>query len=66
MGGLQLYCPKLICVTLPSSSYTEIPLFLDLELIGSIQDIQKGLGYLESLHLPICGKPNPDEDSWYC
>lgn len=66
MGGLQLHCPKLICVTLPSSSYTEIPRFLDLELIGSIQHIQKGLEYLESLHLPIRGKPNPDGDSWYC
>ncbi len=39
---------------------------LDLELRGTIEQIRKGLIYLESLNLKIVGKPNPDRDSWYC
>ncbi|MCG6134685.1 MAG: NIL domain-containing protein [Nostoc sp. LLA-1] len=38
----------------------------DLELQGSMSHISNCLNYLESLHLKIIGKPNTDEDSWYC
>lgn len=38
---------------------------LDLELTGTIAQIQSGLTYLESLNLKIRGKPNPAGDSWY-
>jgi L-aspartate semialdehyde sulfurtransferase ferredoxin len=37
----------------------------DLELNGSIAQIQSGLKYLESLNLRLEGKPNPDGDGWY-
>lgn len=38
----------------------------DLELTGTIAQIQAGLAYLASLDLVIQGKPNPDGDGWYC
>lgn len=38
---------------------------LDLELTGSIAQVQSGLTYLESLNLRLEGRPNPDGDSWY-
>ncbi len=38
----------------------------DLELTGTIGQLQAGLAYLASLDLVIQGKPNPDGDGWYC
>lgn len=38
----------------------------DLELTGTITQLQAGLAYLVSLDLVIQGKPNPDGDGWYC
>lgn len=36
----------------------------DLELRGSFEQIKRGLGYLDSLHIQVIGKPNPAGDSW--
>jgi L-aspartate semialdehyde sulfurtransferase ferredoxin len=41
------------------------PRQFDLELTGTIAQMQSGLAYLESLNLKIRGKPNPAGDSWY-
>ncbi|WP_416668925.1 NIL domain-containing protein [Egbenema bharatensis] len=41
------------------------PRQLDLELTGTIAQMQSGLAYLESLKLKIRGKPNPAGDSWH-
>ncbi|ARV57851.1 hypothetical protein BZZ01_03685 [Nostocales cyanobacterium HT-58-2] len=38
----------------------------DLEIRGTVPQIWRGLAYLESLNLKIIGKPNTDEDGWYC
>jgi ABC-type methionine transport system ATPase subunit len=38
--------------------------WLDLELRGNIQQLQKALAYLQQLDLKILGKANPDRDSW--
>ncbi len=38
---------------------------LDLQLIGSIAQLQSGLAYLQALNLTIKGKPNADGDSWH-
>lgn len=40
--------------------------YFDLELRGKLQQISKGLSYLESLNLKIVGKPNAAGDSWHC
>jgi phosphopantetheine adenylyltransferase len=39
---------------------------LDLEIQGTILQINNGLNYLQSLDLKISGKPNTEGDSWYC
>jgi L-aspartate semialdehyde sulfurtransferase ferredoxin len=39
---------------------------LDLEIQGTILQINNGLNYLQSLDLKIRGKPNTEGDSWYC
>jgi hypothetical protein len=36
----------------------------DLELRGTLQQICRGLSYLESLNLKIVGKANADGDGW--
>lgn len=41
------------------------PRQLDLELTGTIAQMQSGLAYLKSLNLSIRGKPNPAGDSWH-
>lgn len=41
------------------------PKQFDLELRGTIAQVNDGLSYLESLDALIKGKPNPDGDSWY-
>lgn len=41
------------------------PKQLDLELQGTIAQVNNGLLYLKSLNIVIKGKPNPDGDSWY-
>lgn len=41
------------------------PKQLDLELKGTIAQIQSGLAYLESLNIAIRGKSNPAGDSWH-
>lgn len=38
----------------------------DLELSGTVGQLQTGLTYLSSLNLVIQGKPNVDGDGWYC
>lgn len=37
----------------------------DLELCGTIEQVQQGLTYLHSVSLTIQGKPNVDGDSWH-
>jgi hypothetical protein len=37
----------------------------DLELRGTVLQIDSGLAYLESLNLRIVGKPNTAGDSWH-
>ena len=39
--------------------------WFDLELRGTLNQIQKGIAYLEELELEIWGKPNTDGDSWH-
>ena len=40
--------------------------YFDIELRGTEVQISSGLAYLESLNLIIVGKPNADDDSWFC
>jgi len=40
--------------------------YLDLEIQGTILQINNGLDYLQSLDLKIKGKPNTEGDGWYC
>ncbi|HEY9296343.1 MAG TPA: NIL domain-containing protein, partial [Phormidium sp.] len=37
---------------------------LDLELIGTPEQIEKGIAYLLKLQVKIWGRPNPDGDAW--
>ncbi|MDF5715512.1 MAG: NIL domain-containing protein [Rhizonema sp. NSF051] len=37
----------------------------DLELQGSVAEIDRGLTYLESLNIKILGKLNADGDAWW-
>ena len=39
--------------------------WFDLELRGTLNQIQKGIADLEELELEIWGKPNTDGDSWH-
>ena len=39
--------------------------WFNLELRGTLNQIQKGIAYLEELELEIWGKPNTDGDSWH-
>lgn len=38
--------------------------WFDLELRGSIPELQKALAYLQHLEFKILGKANPDGDAW--
>jgi L-aspartate semialdehyde sulfurtransferase ferredoxin len=40
--------------------------YFDLELQGTVKQIERGLSYLTSLNLKITGKPNVAGDGWYC
>lgn len=39
--------------------------YFDLELRGTVQQINHGLSFLESLDLTVVGKPNAHEDEWH-
>jgi ABC-type methionine transport system ATPase subunit len=39
--------------------------YFELELRGSIFQIEQGLNYLETLGIKIIGKPNTNGDSWH-
>nr|RNJ64986.1 MAG: hypothetical protein EDM05_33540 [Leptolyngbya sp. IPPAS B-1204] len=41
------------------------PRQVDLELHGTVAQVQQGLAYLASVSLAVQGKPNADGDSWY-
>ncbi|MBF2047088.1 MAG: NIL domain-containing protein [Elainella sp. C42_A2020_010] len=41
------------------------PRQIDLELHGTIAQVQQGLAYLASVSLAVQGKPNADGDSWH-
>jgi L-aspartate semialdehyde sulfurtransferase ferredoxin len=41
------------------------PRQIDLELHGTIAQVQQGLAYLTAVSLAIQGKPNVDGDSWH-